>query len=107
MMYLWQCLHVHVLAVAGSSIAMPQSGLQPADTPFGKAHMCPPTHPLTSPLHPPCGRCAAAFFLVVCYTAYLFYQEDEGAGLLMLPYVAWVAFANLLNIGFVKKNTGV
>jgi tryptophan-rich sensory protein len=29
---------------------------------------------------------------------------DETAGYLMLPYVAWVAFANFLNFGLVKKN---
>ena len=46
----------------------------------------------------------AVFFLLVCYTTYLFFQEDETAGLLMLPYVAWVAFANLINIGVVKRN---
>eukprot|EP00879_Flechtneria_rotunda_P002245 GHRR01002433.1.p1 GENE.GHRR01002433.1~~GHRR01002433.1.p1 ORF type:complete len:242 (+),score=64.83 GHRR01002433.1:146-871(+) len=44
------------------------------------------------------------FFLLVCYTTYLFALEDETAGLLMLPYVAWVAFANLLNFGIIKRN---
>jgi hypothetical protein len=46
----------------------------------------------------------AVFFLLVCYTTYLFFEVDQTAGLLMMPYVAWVAFANLLNISIVKKN---
>lgn len=46
----------------------------------------------------------AAFFILVCYTTYLFFEVDSTAGCLMLPYVAWVAFANILNIGVVKKN---
>jgi tryptophan-rich sensory protein len=50
-------------------------------------------------------RCpGAAFFILVCYTTYLFFAVDETAGYLMLPYVAWVAFANFLNLGIVKKN---
>jgi tryptophan-rich sensory protein len=40
----------------------------------------------------------------VCYTTYLFFEVDSTAGYLMLPYVAWVAFANLLNLSIVKKN---
>ncbi len=47
---------------------------------------------------------AAAFFILVCYTTYLFFEVDATAGYLMLPYVAWVAFANFLNLGIIKKN---
>lgn len=48
--------------------------------------------------------CPAAFFILVCYTTYLFFQVDDVAGFLMLPYVAWVAFANFLNLGIIKRN---
>jgi tryptophan-rich sensory protein len=48
--------------------------------------------------------CPAVFFILVLYTTFLFFEVDATAGYLMLPYVAWVAFANLLNISFVEKN---
>lgn len=48
--------------------------------------------------------CAAVFFVLVCYATWLFLQVDTTAGYLMFPYVAWVAFANLLNLSIVKKN---
>lgn len=45
-----------------------------------------------------------AFVILACYTTYLFFEVDSTAGCLMLPYVAWAAFANLLNLSIVKKN---
>ena len=46
----------------------------------------------------------AFFWLVILWvliliTAVLFYQRSKLAGLLMLPYLAWVTFAGYLNLG--------
>ncbi len=37
-------------------------------------------------------------WLAIATTAYLFYRVNKPAGLLMLPYLAWVSFASYLNV---------
>lgn len=37
-------------------------------------------------------------WLAIAATAYLFYKISKPAGLLMLPYLAWVSFASYLNL---------
>jgi len=39
----------------------------------------------------------AVLFLAIVVTAVLFWRLDRAAGLLFAPYIAWVAFAALLN----------
>ena len=40
-------------------------------------------------------------------TAWEFYKVDAFAGKILLPYLAWLAFANALNYSIWKKNPGV
>ena len=40
-------------------------------------------------------------------TASAFYKVDALAGKLMLPYLAWLAFANALNLSVLQKNPQV
>ena len=48
----------------------------------------------------------AALLLLVTLTAYMFARIDTRAGVLMMPYVGWVAFATYLNAGFWWLNGG-
>lgn len=52
---------------------------------------------------------AAAVLIVVLlativWTTWLFWQRSRVAGLLMVPYIVWVVFASMLNIGIVVLN---
>ena len=40
-------------------------------------------------------------------TAWEFYKVDAFAGKILLPYLAWLTFANALNYSIWKKNPGV
>ncbi|RIV93401.1 tryptophan-rich sensory protein [Aurantiacibacter xanthus] len=42
--------------------------------------------------------------LAVLVTIYLFFQVRRWAGLLLLPYLAWILFATLLNFQFLQQN---
>jgi len=46
----------------------------------------------------------AVLLLIIVWTAIAFVRRDRAAGLLMLPYVAWVSFATLLNAAIWKLN---
>lgn len=46
----------------------------------------------------------ALLALAILATTVAFWRIDRGAGILMLPYLAWVAFAGLLNLGFWRLN---
>lgn len=46
----------------------------------------------------------AALLGAVIWAAYEFYQVDQLAGVLMVPYIAWVAFALGLNYSFWQLN---
>lgn len=41
---------------------------------------------------------------VLAYTTYKFYLADKIAGLLLMPYLAWVGFATILNLYIVILN---
>ena len=41
-----------------------------------------------------------ALLAILCATTVVFLRADRLAGALMIPYVAWVAFASYLNAGF-------
>lgn len=41
---------------------------------------------------------------MVCMTAVLFWRQQRVAGLLLLPYLAWISFAFLLNWSLVQRN---
>ena len=43
--------------------------------------------------------CIAVLWLLVLATLLLFFNTQRAAGLLMLPYLAWVTFAAVLNYG--------
>ncbi|WP_310530515.1 TspO/MBR family protein [Novosphingobium sp.] len=45
-----------------------------------------------------------ALDIAVAITVYLFWKVRTGAALLLLPYLAWVCFATLLNYQFLKLN---
>ena len=45
-----------------------------------------------------------AFWLAIAATTRAFWRLDRLAGLLMLPYLAWVAFAALLNAAIWRMN---
>ena len=47
----------------------------------------------------------AALWLAIAVTAVLFWRKDRIAGLLMLPYLAWVSFAFALNFAIWQLNT--
>lgn len=46
----------------------------------------------------------ALLLVLVLATTMLFFQRDRAAGLLMLPYVAWVSFATLLTFSIYRLN---
>ncbi|WP_409299143.1 TspO/MBR family protein [Peribacillus sp. SCS-26] len=46
----------------------------------------------------------AMLFSMVTLTGYEFYQEDKAAGLAMVPYALWAAFAMALNYSVWKLN---
>lgn len=46
----------------------------------------------------------AVLWLCIAYLAVSFYRVDRMAGLLLLPYLAWVTFASYLNISIVLLN---
>jgi benzodiazapine receptor len=46
----------------------------------------------------------AALWLAIVATIVLFFRVSTPAGVLMLPYVAWVSFASLLNAAILKLN---
>ena len=46
----------------------------------------------------------ALLFAAICITAALFWKIDRGAGWLLVPYAAWVAFACLLNYTLWRLN---
>jgi benzodiazapine receptor len=43
-------------------------------------------------------------FLLIAMTAFAFYQQSRWAGLIMLPYLAWVGFATALNFAIWRLN---
>ncbi|WP_026859841.1 TspO/MBR family protein [Jeotgalicoccus psychrophilus] len=45
-------------------------------------------------------------FASVLLTTVAFYKTNKFAGLLLVPYVAWIAYATYLNAGFVALNQG-
>ena len=47
----------------------------------------------------------AALLALIIITAVRFYSLNRAAGLLMLPYIAWVIFAGYLNIAIYLLNT--
>lgn len=47
------------------------------------------------------------FWVVIAATTVAFWRIHRGAGLLMLPYLAWVAFATVLNAALVQLNPAV
>jgi tryptophan-rich sensory protein len=47
------------------------------------------------------------FWCVIAATALAFWRIHRGAGLLMLPYLVWVAFATALNAALVRLNSQV
>ena len=52
--------------------------------------------------------CAGAATLALAsVTAREFYKVDAFAGKILIPYLAWLAFANALNYSIWKKNPGV
>ncbi|OAH54631.1 MULTISPECIES: TspO/MBR family protein [Bacillaceae] len=46
----------------------------------------------------------AAMLGMITWTTYEFYQVDQLAGHLMVPYIAWVTFALGLNYSIWKRN---
>ncbi len=46
----------------------------------------------------------AALFVAVLWTARIFWVRDQIAGLLLVPYVLWLAFASYLNIAIAASN---
>jgi tryptophan-rich sensory protein len=48
----------------------------------------------------------AALWLAIVVTAVLFWRRDRIAGLLLLPYIAWVSFAFCLNWAIWQLNGG-
>ena len=42
--------------------------------------------------------------VVICVNAVLFWRKDRVAGWLLAPYVAWVAFASVLNFALWRLN---
>ena len=46
----------------------------------------------------------AALFVAVLLTARIFWVRDQIAGLLLVPYVLWLAFASYLNIAIAASN---
>ena len=57
-------------------------------------------------LHQTVMLCAGTLALASA-TAWEFYKVDAFAGKILLPYLAWLAFANALNYSIWKKNPGV
>jgi len=49
----------------------------------------------------------AATLALASVTAREFYKVDAFAGKILIPYLAWLAFANALNYSIWKKNPGV
>lgn len=47
-----------------------------------------------------------ALFASVLLTTVRFYKTNKFAGILLIPYVAWTAYATYLNAGFVALNQG-
>lgn len=45
-----------------------------------------------------------ALWISITATLYLFWNVDMRAGLLLVPYLAWVSFASLLNAAFWRLN---
>ena len=45
-----------------------------------------------------------ALWIGIAATLYLFWNVDMRAGLLLVPYLAWVSFASLLNASFWRLN---
>lgn len=43
-------------------------------------------------------------WIVILFTVIAFFKADKVAGVLMLPYLAWVSFAIYLNYSFVQLN---
>lgn len=56
--------------------------------------------------HSPRGGLAviAALWLGIAFTAFAFWQIDKWASMLMLPYLAWVTFAAVLNLEIARLN---
>jgi len=48
--------------------------------------------------------CIVFLWLLIAATASRFYRISKSAGLLMLPYLAWVTFASYLNYGVLLLN---
>ena len=46
----------------------------------------------------------AALLLVLALTVWAFFQQSRWAGLIMLPYLAWVGFATALNLAIWRLN---
>ncbi|MFO0991024.1 MAG: TspO/MBR family protein [Hyphomicrobiales bacterium] len=46
----------------------------------------------------------AALLLVLALTVWAFFQQSRWAGLIMLPYLAWVGFATALNFAIWRLN---
>jgi tryptophan-rich sensory protein len=46
----------------------------------------------------------AALLLILTLTVWAFFQQSRLAGLLMLPYLAWVGFATILNFAIWRLN---
>ena len=44
--------------------------------------------------------------LAILVTTFLFWRIDRWAGVMMLPYIAWVSFATLLNASLWVLNPG-
>ena len=46
----------------------------------------------------------AVLWLAILATIVLFFRVSTAAGILLLPYIAWVSFAALLNVAILRLN---